>query len=63
MFCLVQLDNFTFFFFQFSMLQMKEFTNVAREVARKRFIPIKITPAHAKTARDGEIFERMAEAA
>lgn len=31
--------------------QMKEFTNVAREVARKRnerFIPIKITPAHAK---------------
>ena len=30
--------------------QMKEFTNVAREVARKRngFIPIKIVPAHAK---------------
>ena len=31
--------------------QMKEFTNAAREVARKRnerFIPIKITPAHAK---------------
>ena len=30
---------------------MKEFTNVAREVARKRnerFIPIKIVPAHAK---------------
>ena len=30
--------------------QMKEFTNVAREVARKRngFIPIKISPAHAR---------------
>lgn len=31
--------------------QMKEFTNVAREVTRKRlerFIPIKIIPAHAK---------------
>jgi hypothetical protein len=29
---------------------MKEFTNFAREVARKRngFIPIKIVPAHAK---------------
>ena len=30
--------------------QMKEFTNVAREVARKRngFIPIKVVPAHSK---------------